>query len=322
MTTTIRKALCTGSAGFIGGHLVKELKAKGVPTVGLDNRYDEDTDEKGKVYGDIRSLSDMVRAVNLIKPDAVFHLAAFASVRDSMARPEAYIKNNILGTFYVLESIRQWNNSYEGRKLGGVKYFVNVSSGGTVYGEKLKLPISVTETTYPLDIYGLTKLTNDHMVRILCHNMGVKHFNLRYPNVYGEGQDPYGEAGVVAIFARKMLDGHQVTINGDGRQTRDFMYVADVVKATIDAVNQLEGDHNIGTGLQTSVNEVFKILKLVSGYDGEAKHGDSKQGEVRSISLRPSFPMEYTPLEEGLTNTLSWFRTHKSAQMDLKDKNG
>ena len=317
--TTIRKALVTGAAGFIGGHLVKELKAKGVPTVGLDNKYDEDTDEKGRVYGDIRSLTDMVHAVELIKPDTVFHLAALASVRDGMARTELYLKNNILGTFYVLESIRQWNNSYEGRRLGGVKNFINISSGGTVYGEKNKLPIAVTETTYPLDIYGLTKLANDHLVRILCHQMGIKYWNLRYPNVYGEGQDPYGEAGVVAIFARKMLDGVQPIINGDGRQTRDFMYVADVVKATVDAVNQLEGDHNVGTGMQTSVNEIFKILKLVSGYDGEAKHGDSKQGEVRSISLKPSFPMEYTPLEEGLTATLNWFRSHKSAQMDLKE---
>ena len=312
--------MVTGGAGFIGSHLMRELTSRRISAVSVDNRYDEDDDKRGKVFSDIRSLSDMIRAVNLIKPDTVFHLAALASVRDGMARTELYIKNNILGTFYVLESIRQWNNSYEGRRLGGVKYFVNISSGGTVYGEKLKLPIAVTETTYPLDIYGMTKLANDHMTRILCHSMGIKYWNLRYPNVYGEGQDPYGEAGVVAIFARKMLDGIQPVINGDGRQTRDFMYVADVVKATIDAVNQLEGDHNVGTGMQTSVNEVFKIIKLISGYDGEAKHGDSKQGEVRSISLKPSFPMEYTPLEEGLRNTVEWFRLNKSSQMGLKEK--
>lgn len=288
--------LVTGSSGFIARHTIRELRRLGHAVTGLDKRKGEYTD----YLLDIRDYAVMHRTLMRLRPEVVFHFAALTSVRESMADPARYIENNVVGTLNVLESVSEV----------ALKKFVLISSGGTVYGIPYQIPASVGEAVNPEDFYGLTKLAGEHIVRIWCGQRRIEWCNLRYPNVYGPGQNPDGEAGVVAIFAKQMLNNSLVTINGTGGQTRDFCFVADVVRETIRIAQGFpSGTHNIGTGYETSVLEIYNALVDLTGFQGDTCYGPAKVGEVARIALEPGYPpLSLTSLQDGLVQTVEWFR--------------
>ena len=279
------RILVTGGMGFIGRHLCNYLEQIGHEVVSFD------------LLADIRNYEETLFILDAVRPDVVYHLAALASVRDSLVNPHDYIDTNITGTLNMLLA----------STAAKVKQFVFVSSGGTVYGEPTNLPVPDTHRLVPNDIYGLSKLTGEHLTRIICSMNGCIYYNLRYPNVYGPGQSGEGEAGVVAIFAKKMLYGETPIINGDGEQTRDFMFVEDVVRASVSVLGRPPGSYNIGTGVEVSVNQIAGHLCQLTHYQGNVKYSPPKAGEVRRMSLRPSFPMEYTTLRRGLELTVESF---------------
>jgi len=293
------KVLIDGGDGFISRHLAKALRQQGHSVLQIDNTYPQLRTTGDERFCDVREPTRLTEIFSSFMPDCVYHLAAYTSVRESFKYVESYITNNILGTWYVLECALHY----------GTTRFVNISSGGTVYGEPTILPVPWLHPLIPSDIYGLTKMTAEHLVRIICSKNRMFHWSLRYPNVYGPGQDPDGEAGAVAIFTKKMLRGEPVTINGDGSQTRDWMLVHDVVKASIAVLNYPSGEYNVGTAMETSLWEVFEILKGLTDYTLEPTFGPAKWGEVHRLALRPNILLNsVTPLRQGLALTVESYR--------------
>lgn len=291
--------LITGSNGFIGRHVMELMKHQDMDVVGLDKTYTEDAGDHYAV--DILNSKTLQRVCDEVQPEVVVHLAAAASVRDGMRNPFWYLENNIPGTVNVLQSSAKY-----------AKRFIFAASGGTVYGtvSRDELPVPHYRATYPNDIYGVSKLAGENLVRIFCEAEGCQWYNLRFPNVYGPGQNPYGEAGVVAILSRKMLDGELVTINGDGTHTRDFAYVEDVAHWILylsSGISHPSGNYNVGTGIETSVNEIYQGLRKIIGGSDVVLHGPEMKGEALYISLYPDFKCT-TPLEEGLRLTVDYYR--------------
>jgi UDP-glucose 4-epimerase len=255
-----------------------------------------------------RSLGDVFAEE---RPDVVNHQAALASVRDSMREPVLYAEVNVLGSVNLLECCRRH----------GVHKVIYASTGGAVYGEPQSLPVSEDHPVNPLDPYGASKHHVEHYLYLYCANYGLSYTVLRYPNVYGPRQDPYGEAGVIAIFINQMLDGGRPVINGTGEQVRDFVYVGDVARANVLALDHGDGDiYNLGTGQGTSVNQVFELLNQQTGYLEPAVHGPPKLGEVFAIYLdasRARDELGWTPretLSDGLLATVTWFREQRLLQ--------
>ena len=298
--------LCTGSAGFIAQHTIRVLKAQGHAVVGLDRRRGEYVD----FLLNICNYETMRQTLLRLRPEVVFHFAAFTSVRESMAAPTTYVENNIGGTLNVLRAV----------PADSLKKVVFISSGGTVYGVPKRLPVSVADAVNPEDFYGLTKLAGEHIVRIWCQQRGIGWYNLRYPNVYGPGQDPDGEAGVVAIFAKKMLNKGDPIINGTGTQTRDFMFITDVARETIRIAESFpSGTYNIGTGRETSVLEIYDALAGLTGYKGERKFGPAKVGEVARIALEPDYPpTSLIGLQDGLAATVEWMVESEHVSVEVE----
>lgn len=271
------RALVTGGAGFIGSHFVDRLIAEGWEVVVADDLSTgkaENLSRKAEFHRmDVRDkgLKDIFKD----KIDVVFHLAAQAQVRGSMENPVYDASVNIGGAINLLEACK-----------GEVEKIIYASSGGAVYGEPEYLPVDEEHRIAPLSPYGVSKYIVEEYLRVYKEIYGLPSVALRYGNVYGPRQDPYGEAGVVAIFASKMLHGETPTINGDGEQTRDFVYVSDVVEANfLAAERKATGAINIATGVESSVNEVYGIIKEVLGSDVKAKHGPAIKGEVNRICL-------------------------------------
>ncbi len=270
--------LVTGGAGFIGSHIVDLLVSKGHRVVVVDDLSTgekENLNDKAVFYKlDIRDekLGDVFKEEDI---DYVVHQAAQASVVKSLEDPMFDADVNLSGGINLLEYCRD------------VKGIVYSSSGGAIYGEPQYLPVDEEHPQTPLSPYGVTKYAFEKYLGAFHHIYDINCISLRYSNVYGPRQDPYGEAGVVAIFAGKMLKGEQPTIFGDGDQTRDFVYVEDVARANLLAMesNIEEGAFNISTGKETSVNQVFDVLKELTGYDGEAKHDAPIPGEVQRSAL-------------------------------------
>ncbi len=293
------RVIVTGGGGFIGRHLADALRQAGHTVLQVDNRYPLMHATPGERFCDIRELMQLAQVFSDFHPNCVYHLAAYTSVRESFKHTESYLINNILGTWYVLESAQNY----------GVETFVFISSGGTLYGEPTILPVPRFHPLIPEDIYGLTKLTGEHLTRIICERSGIAWWSLRYPNVYGPGQDGSGEAGVVAIFAKTMLEGRQPTIYGDGQQTRDFMFVRDVVQASLDVLDYPCHEYNVGTGIETPVQVIHDLLRTLTGYVGEPKYEPERVGEVRRMALRPNFLVRMPiPLREGLALTVESIR--------------
>ncbi|NWG07467.1 MAG: NAD-dependent epimerase/dehydratase family protein [Chloroflexi bacterium] len=303
------KIVVTGGAGFIGSHVVDLFIAQGYEVVIVDDLSTgraSNLNPAAKFYKmDIRDPK--IREVfEVEKPDFVSHHAAQMDVRRSVAQPLFDADVNILGSINLIEAAKAVN----------LKRFIYISTGGAVYGEPERVPVEETDPINPICQYGASKHTVEHYLFMYHYNYGLKYTVLRYPNVFGPRQDPHGEAGVVAIFTGKMMAGEQVVINGDGEQTRDFVYVGDCARANFLAatVEHEPGIYNIGWGRPTSVNDIFSTLAKVTGYALSAQYGPAKVGETRHIYLNAAKAQKdlgWTPtisLEEGLTKTVEYFK--------------
>jgi len=302
------RALVTGGAGFIGSNLVDALLDAGHEVTVVDNLArgvrDQVRPEARFVRLDVAdpSLSGVIARA---QPDAVFHLAAQIDVRRSMREPLFDANANVLGTVNVLDACR----------TAGVRRVVFASTGGAVYGDTDTLPTPENHPLLPASAYGAAKVSAEMYGEMFQRGGGPEFVALRYGNVYGPRQDPHGEAGVVAIFAQRLLGGEQTVINGDGRQTRDYVFVDDVVRANVLALASTAlGPFNVGTEIETDVNELHSRLSAICGSADEPIHGAAKPGEQRRSALDTERARTLlgwtaiTSLDEGLRRTVDHFR--------------
>jgi UDP-glucose 4-epimerase len=302
------KVLVTGGAGFIGSHVVDRLVEEGHNVVVVDNLSSgkrKNVNRAASLYKlDVQS-GRLERVFRNERPNVVLHLAAQISVRRSVEDPVFDAQVNVLGTMNVLQqAVRH-----------GTRKVVFSSSGGAIYGEQETYPAPESHTTKPLSPYGISKLCGEHYLSYFQRISGIQVVSLRYANVYGPRQDPEGEAGVVAIFIQKMLNNEQPIINGNGRQTRDFIFVDDVAEANLAAMGQdSQGVYNVGTGAETSVNELFRVLAGLTGSACKEIHGPAKPGEQMRSVIDPSKIRQElgwdtkVELTEGLKKTVDFFR--------------
>jgi len=308
-------ALVTGGAGFIGSTLVDRLLAEGhsvevvdnLSTGSLANLAEARATGAGRFHFhqiDVRS-EDLVRLMQRRKPEVVYHLAAQADVRVSVKDPVFDADVNILGSLRVLE----------GARAAGTRKVVFASSGGTIYGDVSELPIKESAPKHPLSPYGVAKKSVGDYLFAYRELHGLEYTALALANVYGPRQDPNGEAGVVAIFAGKLLAGEPCLIYGDGKQTRDFVYVDDVVDAFSRAGERGSGLLcNIGTGQETSVNELYAAMAKNAGVKAPPIYAPARPGELQRSVLDPTRASihlgwkPWTSLEEGTAAVLAWAR--------------
>ncbi len=301
------RILLTGGAGFIGSHVAEHLLARGHEVVVVDDLSSgkrENVPEGARFFEeDIRSGCGVI--LQVFRPEVLCHQAAQMDVRRSVREPDFDAAVNILGTIRLLQNCVKY----------GVGRAVFASSGGAVYGEQQEFPAPETHPQYPVSPYGVSKLAGERYLHFYSLQYGISYAALRYANVYGPRQDPHGEAGVVAIFSRNLADRKVSIINGTGEQTRDYVYVGDVARANVLA---LEGDppsgaYNIGTGVETSVNRLYELLRDISRKNVPATHGPAKPGEQLRSSIDPTrahrvfgwYPEE--ELAVGLEETLRFF---------------
>ena len=298
------RILVTGGAGFIGSHVADAYVARGHEVMVVDNlssgKKEYVPPEARFVLCDVTS-DTAVEAVRTFRPEIVNHHAAQINVRASVSDPLFDAQVNILGSLRLLEAARQ----------NGVRKFLFASSGGAGYGEQDRFPAEESHPIRPVSPYGAAKMAVELYLHFYRVQYGLEYTALRYSNVYGPRQDPHGEAGVVAIFAERLLRGQAAIVNGDGEQTRDYVYVGDVVRANLAALERGEGlSVNIGTGVETNVNTVFRALRDLAGSRQEEIHGPAMPGEQRRSCLEnrmASYELGWYPevsLEEGLSRTL------------------
>ena len=306
------KVLLTGVAGFIGSHCADAFLNHGHDVVIVDNLSSgrrENIPEKARFYqADVRDdrLKDIMANE---KPDVICHHAAQVSVRISVENPVMDAEINIIGGIKLANLAMEF----------GVQKFLFSSTGGAIYGEQEEFPASESHPLRPLSPYGVAKLSFEKYLEYFHQVFGLEYCILRYANIYGPRQDPYGEAGVVAIFAERFLEDKQPVINGDGQQTRDFLYVGDVARANLMALD-LAGSHcyNIGTGKETSINTIFKMLRDLTGSSMEEVHGPAKQGEQMRSVISPNLAEKkilWKPevsLEDGLALTVEYFKNESN----------
>ncbi|RPH81899.1 MAG: NAD-dependent epimerase/dehydratase family protein [Nitrospiraceae bacterium] len=302
------KVLVTGGAGFIGSHLVDRLIQEGHEVVVVDNLSTgkrRNLNRAARFFKlDIQSWR-LERVFRNERPHLVMHLAAQMDVRKSVEDPIFDAQVNVLGTLNVLQQAIKH----------GVRKVVFSSSGGAIYGEQEVYPAPESHVTKPLSPYGISKLCGEQYLSYYQRVNGLQKVSLRYANVYGPRQDPDGEAGVVAIFIQKLLNNEQAIVNGNGRQTRDFVYVEDVVEANLAVMGQeIQGTYNVGTGEETSINDLLRILVRHTNSTCKEVHGPAKNGEqarsvIDSSKLRQELSWEpRTELGEGLKRTVDYFR--------------
>ncbi|MDH4229832.1 MAG: GDP-mannose 4,6-dehydratase [Nitrospirota bacterium] len=304
------KCVVTGGAGFIGSHLVERLLLEGHEVLIIDNLSHGKKANLAKaakfIRMDVRDRG-LVGKLRKYRPQAIFHLAAQISVRESVDNPVADADANILGLINLLESAVE---------VGCPRVYF-ASSGGAAYGEQEQFPAAEEHPIRPVSPYGISKAAGE-MYLDYYRSRGIFAASMRLANVYGPRQDPHGEAGVVAIFARQMLKGQQTMINGHGKQTRDFVYVDDVVQAFLLAmIKSLTGPYNVGTGVETEVNTLHTLMMQAAGATLPPNYGPTKEGEQLRSCLsagKLTTDAEWEPsvrLEEGLTETVEWFRQQK-----------
>jgi len=300
--------LVTGGAGFVGSHIVDAYLAAGHKVVVIDNLFtghQENLNPQCEFHRlDIRD-SRLEELFRTHKFDVVSHQAARGNVRASMEDPMTYADVNVRGGVNLLECCRKY----------GVRKIVYSSTGGCVYGEPRYLPADETHPLQPRDPYGASKASYELYLPVYQMNYGLNYTILRYPNVYGPRQDPFGEAGVVSIFIGKMLRNLQPVINGDGKQLRDYVFVSDVVRANLLTLDRGDNDvFNVGWGKGISVNEIFDLLKQILNHEVEEVHGPPKLGEIRQTYLNPAKAASVlgwkpqVPLREGMQITADYFR--------------
>jgi UDP-glucose 4-epimerase len=290
------RAIVTGGAGFIGSHVVDALLARGDEVLVLDNLSSGKRENVPKAAQlEVVDIREPL-AERFAGADLCFHLAAQADVRVSVERPSEDADVNVLGTISVLEAARQHGTQV-----------VLASTGGAIYGE-CERPAPEDSKLQPLSPYGVSKLAGEEYLAAY----GTSHASLRYGNVYGPRQDPHGEAGVVAIFFGRLAAGQRPRIFGDGRATRDYVYVGDVARATLAAVGH-KGVFNVGTGIETSVLELHDLCRGIAGSEIEAEPADARLGELQRSVLDVSLAereLGWRPevsLEEGLRTTWESF---------------
>jgi len=305
-----KKALVTGGAGFIGSHLVDTLYKNNIEVLAVDNLLTgkkenlKSLDLENIIYGDVGS-EDALENIRNFNPDVCFHLAAQSSVVISVEDPLLDFEHNLLQPVQLIKTLLATD----------CKKFIFTSSGGTIFGEPKVIPTS--EEDYagePVSPYGLAKKKLNELIEVMLQNEEMSYSILNLSNVYGPRQDPHGEAGVMSIFTGKLINNETPTIYGDGKQTRDYVYVLDVVDALI---KSSETDDNlflnIGTGVETSVNELVSILSQKISWDGEPEYAPSREGELlRSVlnNERAKGEIGWEPkytLDTGLDELISWF---------------
>ncbi|HZB97866.1 MAG TPA: NAD-dependent epimerase/dehydratase family protein [Candidatus Sulfotelmatobacter sp.] len=303
------RALVTGGAGFIGSHVVDALVEDGAIVEVIDDlsrgrREQVNTSARLHVL-DITSPA-LAEVVIEFSPDVVFHHAAQMNLRASMSDPLLDARINVLGSVNLLTACVRAQTAR----------VVFASTGGAVYGDTEVIPTPEDHRPEPMSMYGAAKLAAEEYGFTFARNYPIDFVALRYANVYGPRQDPHGEAGVVAIFSERLLSGNTAAITGDGCQTRDFVYVEDVVRANLLAAqgSVTTGAYNIGTGRETDINEIYRLIAQACGSDRPAQHIDAKPGEQRRSCLdirRASERLGWTPtadLASGLARTVEYFR--------------
>jgi UDP-glucose 4-epimerase len=275
----MQKVLVTGGAGFIASHIVDALIGLGYEVVVVDDLSRgtaNNVNPKAKFYKiDIRDKNlDEIFAKE--RPQIVSHHAARTSVTHSISAPGDDADVNILGSLNLFQNCAKW----------GVKKIIYASSGGAIYGEPIYLPCDESHPIAPLSPYGVSKYAVELYLQSYSNNFGINHTILRYANVYGPRQFSTGEAAVVAKFSHAMINGAEISINGNGEQERDFVYVGDIVRANLLALKQAQnGFYNLGTGKTVSVNQIFNILKSLVGYNRVPSYLPAIKGEIFKTSL-------------------------------------
>ncbi len=310
------RALVTGGAGFIGSTLVDRLLAEGHEVAVVDNFSSgkwsniEAARTSAKEHLDVittdirdpRTVDD----VEDYRPDVVFHLAAQIDVRKSVEDPALDASINVIGGLHVLEGARR----------AGARKVVFASSGGTIYGAVAghRLPVDESHPQVPLSPYGITKSVFSQYLHAYSEFHGTQYVSLALANVFGPRQDPHGEAGVVAIFAQRLLAGEPCTIFGDGEATRDYVYVTDVVDAFVRAADKGQGLYNIGTGVETSTSALYRAIANAAGVNAEPAHAPGRVGELQRSALdarRAKAELGWSPqvsLAEGSAAVLDFIR--------------
>jgi len=302
------RILVTGGAGFIGSHVAEKFIVLGHEVLILDNlstgRRENIPPGAAFIAGDITDTALVEKLFRDNALDVVNHHAAQMDVRHSVADPTFDARINILGTINLLQACVQT----------GVKKFMFASTGGAIYGEQETFPATEEHPARPVSPYGVSKLACEKYLYFYQVQYGLDALVMRYANVYGPRQNPHGEAGVVAIFSRKLVSGETVTINGDGLQTRDYVYVGDVVAANVAALNHTASlTFNVGAGLETDVVTLYRRLAAAAGSDVKPQHGPAMPGEQQRSVISPQLAGEvlgWAPrmaLEDGLRITYQSF---------------
>ena len=305
-----KKALVTGGAGFIGSHLTEKLHQNNIEVLVVDNLLTGkkenllSLDLENTIYGDVGS-EETLKIIKNFNPDVCFHLAAQSSVVISVEDPLLDFEHNLLQPVQLIKTLLETD----------CKQFIFTSSGGTIFGEPEVIPTS--EDDYagePASPYGLAKKKLNELIEVMLQNETMSYSILNLSNVYGPRQDHHGEAGVISIFTGKLMNNETPTINGNEKQTRDYVYVLDVVDALIKSAETDDNLFlNIGTGVETSVNELVSILSQKISWDGEPEYAPKRGGELlRSVlnNERAKSQIGWEPkytLDTGLDELISWF---------------
>jgi UDP-glucose 4-epimerase len=306
------KIAVTGGAGFIASQIADAYVAAGHEVIVIDNLI---TGKRVNVPRGAKFFEADIRAPEIAeifrseRPQVLSHHAAQLDVRKSVADPAFDADVNLLGTLNLLEAAREVQ----------IERVIFASSGGAVYGEPSVFPAPESHPHRPISPYGITKSTGEHYLAFYHAVHGIPYTALRYSNVYGPRQDPHGEAGVVAIFANLLLQGEAPTIYGDGKQTRDYVYVGDVVRANLAALeSDFVGPLNIGTGTETDVNELCERMRGITGCPHPAKHAPARAGEQQRSVIAIGLAREVlgwrpeVTLNEGLRRTIEFFRSRRA----------
>lgn len=307
------KILVTGGAGFIGSHTVDALVASGNHQVSIIDNLSagkrHQVNPAARLHEiDILDADAVRRTIALETPEVIVHLAAQMDVRRSVADPAFDAQVNIVGFLNLIEAGRQH----------GLSRVIFSSTGGAIYGEQEEFPAPEDHPLRPVSPYGVAKMATEAYLFFYKVQYGIDYTALRYGNVYGPRQDPHGEAGVVAIFCGRMLEGKPCTIYGDGRQTRDYVFVGDVARANLAAANSRGcGAINIGTGIETSVNELYHTLCTVADVTRAAEYAPARPGEQSRSVISPARAAQLlswhpqVDLAHGLDQTFSYFKERR-----------